>query len=211
MGRFKCGMPCRDLHGSAHKGVGSATAAEQMAQQAVISALVHHHTRCTSDTRLPLAAGSNSGPAAAPHARREAPKCFHLKGWPGPGPGSTGQFYDMHTPMPVKSMGLIGSGHPRAGPGGPTEPSATSHDRLQAACSAMHRRPPGPTGSVGRERAAGCGSTSASPPAAGPDEAEGTVGDHPRAEPDIGADQRTPVFSSLPQVAHGFVIAVTRA
>jgi hypothetical protein len=33
MGNFLCGVPCRGSHGSAHNGVGSETAAEQMSQQ----------------------------------------------------------------------------------------------------------------------------------------------------------------------------------
>jgi hypothetical protein len=32
MGNFLCGVPCRDSHGSAHNGTGSATAAEHMSQ-----------------------------------------------------------------------------------------------------------------------------------------------------------------------------------
>jgi hypothetical protein len=33
MGNFLCGVPCRGSHGSAHNGVGSETAVEQMSQQ----------------------------------------------------------------------------------------------------------------------------------------------------------------------------------
>jgi hypothetical protein len=36
MGNSLCGVPCRGSHGSAHNGVGSETAAEQMSQQTLV-------------------------------------------------------------------------------------------------------------------------------------------------------------------------------
>ncbi len=40
MGNFLCGVPCRGLHGSAHNGVGSETASEQMSKHESLKVLI---------------------------------------------------------------------------------------------------------------------------------------------------------------------------
>ena len=76
----------------------------------------------------------------------------------------------MHTPMSVRSMGLTSSGHPRAGPGGPT--GSLRHRRLRIVGSGRMPRdaPPaaGPIWARGPSAGRGsCGPTPAFvPPAA---------------------------------------------
>jgi hypothetical protein len=102
---------------------------------------------------------------------------------------------DRHTPMSVRSMGLTSSGHPRAGPGGPTGP--LRHWRLRIVGSG--RMPLNAPPAVGPNRvrgplAGGCGSCGPTPvigtPAARSSWDVGAVSG-PRAELDIGADKRT--------------------
>ncbi len=52
-GNFLCGVPCRDPHGSAHKGAGSETAVEQVSQQ-VMAVSSTRPEECYADYSSPI-------------------------------------------------------------------------------------------------------------------------------------------------------------